>query len=63
VLALLREAAPRMSALVSETWHLMHLEFRERYERALCSDWHVRHEAKWDKKRILDFMRAVGRRW
>ena len=35
----LREAAPRMSALVTETWHLIHLDLRERYERALRSAW------------------------
>ncbi len=42
-----------MSALVTETWHLIHLDFRERYERALRSGWRVHDEAKWNKKRIL----------
>jgi hypothetical protein len=61
VLAWLREAAPRMSALVTETWHLIHLDLRERYERALRSAWRVRDEAKWDKARVLAFMRTVAR--
>jgi hypothetical protein len=59
VLKLLREMAPRMSALVTETWRLINLDFRERCERSLCLG--IPHEEpKWTMARVLTFMKAVS---
>ena len=58
LLEMLREMAPRMSALLTEAWHLIHLDFRERYERALRTKSRVLDEAKWPWQRARIHLRC-----
>ena len=52
----LRERAAQIDRLVTETYHLMHLDLRVRYEKAGGG---LVTEPPWTKDRVMEFMQAV----